>query len=34
MTMAMEFPANVEELQLFFLREIKKGEYAQFLEKD
>jgi hypothetical protein len=30
--MTMEFPANVEELQLYFLREIKKGEYAQFGE--
>jgi hypothetical protein len=28
----MEFPANVEELQLYFSGEIKKGEYAQFGE--
>jgi hypothetical protein len=25
----MEFPANVEELQLYFSEEKKKGEYAQ-----
>jgi hypothetical protein len=32
MTMAMEFPANVEELQLYFSEGNKKGEYAQFRE--
>jgi hypothetical protein len=26
----MEFPANVEELQLYFSEGNKKGEYAQF----
>jgi alkanesulfonate monooxygenase SsuD/methylene tetrahydromethanopterin reductase-like flavin-dependent oxidoreductase (luciferase family) len=29
---AMEFPANVEELQLYFSEGNKKGEYAQFPE--